>query len=128
MQYHSLEKKKLKQAETEQLVSMWLESSSADEFKLKVAAAGLKTSLIDRYAFWTYKSMVEHQALYWILNGLAVGALIAAEIAAAVLLNKPWLVVPETFGGAFALCLYYSAIGKIHEKIDYAENGPRIYM
>ena len=128
MQYHSLEKKKLKKAETEQLVSMWLESSSADEFTLKVAAAGLKMSLIDRYAFWTYKSMVEHQALYWTLNGLAISALIAAEIAVAVLLNKPWLVMPETFGGAFALCLYYSTIGKIHKKIDYAENRPTLCM
>ena len=40
MQYLSLERKKLKQAETEQLVSMWLESSTVDEFTLKVATAG----------------------------------------------------------------------------------------
>lgn len=128
MRYLGLERKKLKQAETEQLVSMWLESSTVEEFTLKVATAGLKIGLKDRYAFWTYKNMIEHPLLYWIFNGLAIGALIAAEVTVAVLLNKPWLIMPETFGGAFALCLYYSTIGKIHGKIDYAENGPRFYM
>lgn len=120
MQYQSRLAAEKRAKDIESLLTMWTESVSYDEFKLKVATAGIDMSLMARTAFYTWWLKKEHFTFFTIASVVISLLLVAIPCISGAFGSLP-MVLATTLVIGVSGAIFIEKQEKWHTKIARAE-------